>query len=238
MFVALSMNYQYFAERINLFIAEAPVAKTFNTKSKLLKELSKFSNLIEDILVDDFGLYNFVMPNWWESEAMALFCSHYIDICDSFFELTADEDTSVDNMGRIKTLMTHFPAGSGYRCVVHYSQLMQTDKFQRFDFGIDENQLRYGQNEPPFYDLDMLRGEVPIAFFAGSLDELADETDVQWLYEQLGEENVVYYQTFELGHLTFGEALDMSWFQNDGLDLLSKYATNEAVSGAAFNEFL
>lgn len=47
----------------------------------------------------------------------------------------ADLDTSVDNMLRAKTYLTHYPSGAGFRCAVHYAQLINAGQFQRYDFG-------------------------------------------------------------------------------------------------------
>jgi hypothetical protein len=65
--------------------------------------------------------------------------------------------------------------------------------------------------------------------FGGSLDELGDPTDVEWLNSILAPQNsVIYYHTYYLGHMSFAIAKDMSWFSVDAVYLLNKYATNTA----------
>ena len=53
----------------------------------------------------------------------------------------------------------------------------------------------------------------------GSDDKLANPTDAAWLRDQLGD-NVVFYEEYKLGHLSFTMALDMSWFTNDIVPLI------------------
>lgn len=57
--------------------------------------------------------------------------------------------------------------------------------------------------------------------FVGDKDELADVADNQWAKTQL-QNSLVYYKEYNLGHLTFMVANDMSYFQ-DVLQVLAKY---------------
>ena len=127
-----------------MFVAEAPIARLSNTESKLFKTLSKHWNIIEIFLIDVLKLYNLILPNWIESELTAIFCEHFLEVCEGVIELVADEDPSVDNFARIKTFMTHFPAGAGYRNTVHYAQSMSSGTFARYDYGRVTNRQKYG----------------------------------------------------------------------------------------------
>ena len=71
---------------------------------------------------------------------------------------------------------------------------------------------------------------IPVAIFSGSLDKLADPADVATLVQQLGS-NVVFNQEYPLGHLSFGLAKDMTWFSNDVVNVVNKYATNVYEAG-------
>lgn len=50
-----------------------------------------------------------------------------------------------------------------------------------------------------------------IAQFVGEVDSLSDVTDNQWLTAQLGQ-NIIYKGTYDLGHMGFLMATDMSYF--------------------------
>ena len=54
-----------------------------------------------------------------------------------------DWDEKIDNAERYAVKMTHSPAGSGWRSLVHYAQIINSKKFQRYDFGEAENQKKY-----------------------------------------------------------------------------------------------
>jgi len=69
---------------------------------------------------------------------------------------------------------------------------------------------------------------VPTALVSGSYDKLADPTDVAWLNDQLS--NVVFAQEYPLGHLSFSLAKDMTWFSQDVMGVINKYATNDFAS--------
>ena len=92
--------------------------------------------------------------------------------------------------------------------------------------GLIENQRKYKQSTPPSYNLKGING-VPIALFGGNSDLLVSVTDVDWLYNELGEAPI-WYKQYPLGHMSFAIAKDMSWFKIDVLNLINKYATTDA----------
>lgn len=49
-----------------------------------------------------------------------------------------------------------------------------------FDYGAKTNQAIYGQKRPPFYDLSKIT--FPVHLYMGKYDRLADETDVEKLF--------------------------------------------------------
>ena len=66
-----------------------------------------------------------------------------------------------------------------------------------------------------------------IAMFVGSLDKLATVEDNRLLREQLEVgTNVVFYREYELGHLSFVLARDMTWFKEDVVRILKTHATS------------
>jgi hypothetical protein len=83
---------------------------------------------------------------------------------------------------------------------------------------------------PPVYPLEKIKN-IPIALFAGLGDELASPTDVDWLNEQI-KDTVVFYHKYNLGHMSFAIAKDMSFFQIDAIGLLKQYATNAFATTA------
>jgi hypothetical protein len=101
--------------------------------------------------------------------------------------------------------------------------LIQSSQFQYYDYGQTENQKIYGQASPPLIPIQNLQGKVPIAMFVGQKDELADPIDNEWAYGQM-EKAVVFYHEYNLGHLSFLVAEDMSYFTVDAMNLIKKYS--------------
>ena len=57
--------------------------------------------------------------------------------------------------------------------------------FQAFDYH-DENKnlIKYGQPKPPIFDLSKIN-KVPVSFFVGKKDPLANEIDTKWAWGEI-----------------------------------------------------
>ena len=64
MFIGASMNNSYFKERINLFIALAPITRISHTTSTLMKLMASDIDKITHLLIDDFGMYDMFAPSY------------------------------------------------------------------------------------------------------------------------------------------------------------------------------
>jgi hypothetical protein len=72
---------------------------------------------------------------------------------------------------------------------------------------------------------------IPIAFFVGTHDGLATPGNNRWAKAKLDiGNNVVFYKEYELSHLSFLVAKDMSYFTEDVLPVLAKYPPVKAAS--------
>ena len=65
-------------------------------------------------------------------------------------------DATIHSIERMPVENMHTPAGAGYRNAVHYAQIIKNKKFQRFDYGINQNMIKYGSEIPPEYDLSKI----------------------------------------------------------------------------------
>ena len=74
MFLGASLNPTYFKEKINLFIALAPVASTQYLKIKSMRLAADHIKVTKFALVDVLGLYNWFPPVSLGSEAIDTFC--------------------------------------------------------------------------------------------------------------------------------------------------------------------
>jgi pimeloyl-ACP methyl ester carboxylesterase len=228
MFIGLSMLNDYYRERMNLFVALAPISRISNTESVPLQMIAKHITPMA-ALIEKIGMWNMFGPNYLVDNLVADFCDHALDFCVACLKAISDGDPSVDNLDRVKTYFTHIPSGSGYKNQLHFAQIINSAKFARYDHGAAENLKRYGSTTPPDYNLRGING-VPIALFGGSTDLLVSKTDVDWLNDQLGEAPV-WYKQYPLGHMSFAIAKDMSWYKQDVLNLINQYSTNDFKQG-------
>lgn len=84
MLIGLSMLPAYYKERLNLFVALAPVARLDHTPIKFLKFLAENLDFFKFLLIDVFKMYNFLGPSEMDNEFGGL-CTYLPLICDSFF---------------------------------------------------------------------------------------------------------------------------------------------------------
>lgn len=79
--------------------------------------------------------------------------------------------------------MQHIPSGSSTRQIIHYGQLMKTDRFCLYNYGAVKNLKVYRSLRPPTYRLD--RVYAPVALHYGRNDLLASVEDVLKLGSEL-----------------------------------------------------
>ena len=89
------------------------------------------------------------------------------------------------NVSMISFYLDHVPAGTSTNTLVHYAQLYSkgNDAFDRYDWGPEENLIRYGQEEPIAMDLSLVT--TPTALFVGNADQLATLADNEILASRL-----------------------------------------------------
>lgn len=101
-----------------------------------------------------------------------------------------------------KTLsQTHsFPSGVSLKSLLHYSQILAGQNFQKFDYGPQNFQI-YNSTQPPEYDVSKIR--VPsIHLFYGKNDFLAEEQDLVTLLKKLKTQKSMK-EIFRFGHGDF-----------------------------------
>jgi gastric triacylglycerol lipase len=218
MFAALSdkATTDYVHSKLNGFIALAPVAYLANSNSKLIRLLANDGILIESAKL--FGMEEWLPGACSKTSAQSEFeyylCKLDVTLCDIFISLLADYNPKYDNQKMFPTFVQHNPSGSSLRSLLHYRQLLESDKhhpvFRKFDYGRVENEKKYGQKTPPDYDLNLIN--LPVRGFIGTDDELGDPVDNAFLtakLQNLGKDYKTY--TYDnCGHLTFMWAQDPS----------------------------
>uniref|UniRef100_A0A6B0VCD9 Lipase n=1 Tax=Ixodes ricinus TaxID=34613 RepID=A0A6B0VCD9_IXORI len=182
MFGLLAMRPEY-SEKIELFCALGPVSAITNTRSPM-RYMSPFGKYI-GAFVNFLGKYEF-LPNNFVMKLLADAVCMYEgprDVCGNIVFLICGPETRELNVTRLPVFLCHVPAGTSVRAMVHYSQILISGRFQKFDFGENRNQLIYGTSTPPEYDVS--RVVVPVALFWSEGDWMADPRDVALLRRRL-----------------------------------------------------
>lgn len=126
----------------------------------------------------------------------------------------------------ISFYLDNVPAGTSSETFVHYTQLYVkgNDAFDRYDWGAEENLIRYGQIEAPAMDLSKIT--VPTALFVGDADSLATVADNEVLASQLPNllgNHIVNYEGWT--HCAFIMAIDADVLvYNQILDYMAQLA--------------
>lgn len=110
---------------------------------------------------------------------------------------------------------TH-PAGISTNQGIHYIQLHVSNTFRRFDYGVKKNLKKYGQEEPPEYDLSNI--SAPTHVYYGLADGSATAKDMQRLPQHISPDVLKhFYQVPDptFGHLDFIFAMKVKQEIND-----------------------
>lgn len=191
------------ASQIKLFVALGPVATVGHIKSpiKLFADVGIQSTQL--IWYKILGKRAF-LPSTEIVEWLANYACNDPKlekiVCDNVLFLFCGPSKYM-NESRVAVYTTHTPAGTSVKNLIHFSQLVISNKFEMYDFGsAQENAAHYNQTQPPVYDLTRIK--TPVALYSAQNDWLADPTDVEFLRKNLA--NIVDdYSLGDWDHLDF-----------------------------------
>ena len=215
MFSALANNLEYFKERVNLFVALAPVVKLGSSKQLLLKTSAVVGSSILSSLEDKNGIYELFGKGW---NTQYGYVRRLVPIMNKVKIRTDMMNYDLDDKQRTEMLMGHFPHGTSTRSISHLGQMIKTNEFRKFDYGNkDKNIEQYGEEKAPLIPIENISG-IPIAMFSGLNDSVVAIENNRELGQILmnnkdsplidGE-----YNELEADHMSFLLGKDMSYFK-------------------------
>lgn len=95
------------------------------------------------------------------------------------------------------------------RSLRHIKQLMNDKKFRKFDFGPEDNERIYDEEEPPTFDLSEIKG-INISMICGQSDQISSPADCRALMTDLLKKNSLNFKEFKEGHLGLLMPVDTS----------------------------
>jgi len=178
------------ANKVNLFIAIAPVSYIAHQRSTFLSLLADLdmATIVEILGEREFALDEAVR------KLLPGFCDEEPKLCEYTMSILLGPSVNL-NDSRIGFYLDYEIVPTSIWNMIHWSQGVVTNKFQHMDWGTEENIKRYGQPTPPLYNLGSIPSSLPIALFTGGQDFLADAADVSRLTSELPKQPIkIWYQ--------------------------------------------
>eukprot|EP00210_Caulerpa_lentillifera_P002485 g2382.t1 len=175
-------------EHIALGIMLAPVAFVKHMTSPILRGLAHTN--VEKLL-NILGLYEFLPTQELLHILGGTFCKDYSFACENGLAAFAGYNPDNIDPEKWETFLKYTPAGTSVKLMVHWKQgVLSTSntQFRAYDYGLSCwnwlkmeyqpcNQVIYKARVPPEYKIEDIR--VPLVFFEGGHDILADPYDVE-----------------------------------------------------------
>ncbi|CAD0205237.1 unnamed protein product [Chrysodeixis includens] len=177
-----------YCDKVQLMTALAPATRHYSTRSLAFRSATQLFEKLEKPL-SVYGYYEVFANGAVTQEFLALFCQLSFlttKLCGGFLnliELLYSLHPGSITKYTIEVLFGHFPAGTSLRNMARYGQSMRSKRFQKFDYGREQNLVVYGREEPPEYNLSAVT--VPLVCLYGRNDGIVDTRDIAWLIPQL-----------------------------------------------------
>jgi pimeloyl-ACP methyl ester carboxylesterase len=213
---------------VSFWVALAPVAHLGHIESPirylstatLQKDLELYWHLL-------FGRNEFLpssyITEWLGIHACGKVIIDRLACANIFFILFGPEKKNL-NETRMPVYVSHVPDGTSVKNMIHFAEGVQSNVFEAYNYSsAEENQKHYNQSLPPVYSIRSMK--VPTAIFSGGTDWLADPTDVNYIYDNIPSETLVFRKFIpDYNHI------DFIWAQTankliyaDVVDLMRKY---------------
>lgn len=156
---------------------------------------------------------------------MASFCKNFLwkNVCNGLHNDATDDPGQWNNAERCAVKNSRTNSNASVKEVVHFAQIVQAPHFQEYNYGSDSaNRNQYGGTTIPQIPVEKIK-KVPIAYFVGLQDDLADPVDTKNTYDAIP--TTFKYNLYnDMDHISFTMGNDMG-YTNDVVALLPQYNT-------------
>jgi len=179
--IALLCENPSFSQKLSIYVALAPVAYVNHITSPLLHFLSGLGDqdlysILGQKAFEVDNVVHFILPD---------FCKLYPNLCTYSVDAVCGP-TEYWNASRVPFYLDYEPNPTSVKDMIHWTQMVRQQKFQRYDYGsAEKNLLHYNQTTPPQYNLTNYPATLPTAFFVGGKDYFADPTDISLLLSEI-----------------------------------------------------
>jgi len=177
----------------------APAVFISHQKAPLFKFTAQFIKSLRLIFGDgEFG----DLPESVKT-ILAKLCENHNELCSTTLFLFCGPEKGSINKDLLPVIVSH-SSSTSVKNIEHFSQNLIHKRFNRFDYGTEENLNKYGSETPPEFNLNTLL--VPTRIWYGKHDYLVGPEDSKHLIEILNLQD----QSFELNY----NHLDFLWAEN------------------------
>ncbi|KJH48958.1 hydrolase, alpha/beta domain protein, partial [Dictyocaulus viviparus] len=196
MFAKLAED-QRFASKIRQFHALAPVA-TVSHIGGLFRIFGHRLTFLVELLLRRTPNSPLTLPKFLQ-KTISYFCSLPIaqGVCTLDIGIFDGKETMM-NTTRIGVYLCHTPAATSAKNLLHWVQIVNSRKCEKFDYGREGNIREYGKERPPTYDFRKIT--VPTYLYWSKDDILADTEDIRETI--LTSMNATIRSSYELPHYT------------------------------------
>lgn len=177
-YVMCSMRPEY-NNKIKMMFSLAPVAWMGHIKSPIVRFFSPAHDTL-GFIFSDINTFTTQMDSF--KKISSFICTVTPASCDNIVYALSGHETKVDKTF-LSVILGHWPTASSTLQFVHYGQLVESERFSRFDYGEERNMIKYGQSSAPDYDLSKI--VVPVVLYYSPKDFLSNPQDVLTLKDHL-----------------------------------------------------
>ncbi|XP_075527149.1 gastric triacylglycerol lipase-like [Dermacentor variabilis] len=163
-------------DKVALFVALAPVTTPVHSiliAKQLLLSMSERPVVRSTVLkMGEIGEYG---PMWKRIADKLCRAEESVSFCETMWNIFFGPSVMV-NKSRFHVYLRQVPAGTSWKNLLHFAQLVKTGRFCKYDYGAAKNKRLYGQTVPPCYPLEDIR--TPVAIFWGHGDTLSRPQDI------------------------------------------------------------
>jgi hypothetical protein len=141
MFYALATDPDYWEDRVNLFVALAPVVNLSNTESTLLKFIARMDGILA--IFAKMGSSGELFRKGTKINDNGGWCTRFVPFCGKIFGFLDAIANPHDNQEIGDISFGHYPNGASIQQLLHFGQTIKSGKFRLYDHGKRGNMEHY-----------------------------------------------------------------------------------------------
>lgn len=118
MFYQLAKPNTDWKDKLNLFVALAPVTRMNHSSSELMTFFAKGANDIKEAL---YLIHVYHLLDGWQTDVMQAACKLFPPLCQIAEGFLITKNPLLDDPTRFNVYMGHFPAGASVQSLIHYA---------------------------------------------------------------------------------------------------------------------